>query len=98
MAFDNVNLSSSTAASPNSSSHCTTQKKILSSIVLLFSQAGAFLQKALQQMDEPRISQVRTRTGSLLWHVYDPLSRRSVVLGSEAEVCTWLDQRFHSAF
>lgn len=97
MTSDNANLNSSTVSSPHSFNNGVS-KNIVSSIVTLFSQTGLFLQRTLQRMDEPRISQVRTRSGNVLWHVYDPLSRRSVVLGSEAEVRTWLEQRFHSAF
>lgn len=97
MTSDNANLNSSTVSSPHSFNNGVS-KNIVSSIVTLFSQTGLFLQRTLQRMDEPRISQVRTRSGNVLWHVYDPLSRWSVVLGSEAEVRTWLEQRFHSAF
>lgn len=96
MTLDNAKFNPSTIASHPSCNGV--RKSSVARLVTLFSQTGLFLQKALKRMDEPRISQVRTRSGELLWHVYDPLSRQSVVLGSETEIRTWLEQRFHSAF
>jgi hypothetical protein len=45
--------------------------------------------------DEPRIWQKRDRNGQLVWHVYDPATSRASQFASEAEVRSWLDQRYY---
>jgi hypothetical protein len=44
---------------------------------------------------EPRIWQSLDRTGTMVWHVYDPANGHSACFGSETEVRVWLDQRYY---
>lgn len=45
--------------------------------------------------NEPKIKLQRSRTGLVYWSVYDPVSRDRVRFASEAEVRTWLEQRYY---
>lgn len=44
---------------------------------------------------EPKISQKRDRAGNLYFDVYDPTSGASMSFGSEHEIRTWIEQRYH---
>jgi hypothetical protein len=46
---------------------------------------------------EPRIWQVKDRSGKLRWKVYDPVKDRSMLFDSEQEVLIWLEQRHDRA-
>lgn len=43
---------------------------------------------------EPQISRRVSRSGDVRWRVFDPVSGRSALLSSEAEVRAWLDSRY----
>jgi hypothetical protein len=44
---------------------------------------------------EPQITQKRDRAGNLYFKVYDPSSGESMSFGSEREIRTWIEQRYH---
>ncbi len=57
-------------------------------------QIGAFLLKALESGDEPRIWITTSSTGKQ-WSAYDPLSKRSASFDSEEGLRVWLEQRYY---
>lgn len=48
----------------------------------------------LTQGPEIRIWQTKSRNGSIRWHAYDPSTDQRVTLSSEAEIRSWLEQRY----
>lgn len=58
------------------------------------SKLGKQLVIALTREPEPKIWQKTDRLGNTFWRVYDPLSGHSAILGSEAEVRSWLEERY----
>jgi hypothetical protein len=49
--------------------------------------------KLLERKD-PKVRQVRDRSGKIYWEVYDPVSRRSLFFSSEQDIRIWLE-RWH---
>lgn len=44
---------------------------------------------------EPRIRQLRDRSGNLYFRIYDPLTQQTYSFDSDAEVRVWLDRRYY---
>ncbi|NJR66872.1 MAG: hypothetical protein HC772_18700 [Leptolyngbyaceae cyanobacterium CRU_2_3] len=44
---------------------------------------------------EPRIDRKIAHDGTPYFHVYDPVTRRSMTLSSEQELRVWIDQRYY---
>jgi hypothetical protein len=49
-----------------------------------------------QQRLEPQISQHRDRQGNLYYQVYDVLTAKPIIFGSEVEIKWWLEQRYRN--
>lgn len=45
--------------------------------------------------DELRIWQTTDRFGNTLWNAYDPVRGRSASLDSEAEMRSWIEERYY---
>jgi hypothetical protein len=50
----------------------------------------------LSQPEELQIRQRHTRSGELVWDVYDPQAGRSASFTTEEELMAWLDNRYNS--
>ncbi|MBD1908217.1 hypothetical protein NDI37_11775 [Funiculus sociatus GB2-A5] len=50
----------------------------------------------LVNASELRVWQVSDGHGHTYWRAYDPVSGRSSYLGSEAEVRSWIEQRYYN--
>lgn len=84
---------------PDSSYNPQKQVKSFSSNVLsLVKTIGHHLLSYLSQGSELRVWQTTDRQGTTWWNVYDPVTQRSVRLISEAEVLTWIEQRYSKKF
>lgn len=46
--------------------------------------------------DELKIWITTDRHGNKSWHAYDPVSDRSTIQSSEAELRTWIEQRYYN--
>lgn len=44
---------------------------------------------------EPKIQQILDQDGHLWWYAFDPLTGQTTYLESEADVQSWLEERFH---
>ncbi|MGJ3245393.1 MAG: hypothetical protein ACFE0I_04880 [Elainellaceae cyanobacterium] len=68
------------------------------SLLLRFSQLLRTLCRStvrfLTQGPEIRIWQTKSRNGAIRWHAYDPSTDQRVTLSSEAEIRSWLEQRY----
>jgi hypothetical protein len=51
--------------------------------------------RAIAGSDEPQIRQLRDRNGQSVWRSYDPITGQTAYLNSEAEVRSWLEQRYY---
>jgi hypothetical protein len=50
----------------------------------------------MQQRAEPQISQHCDRQGNLYYQVYDVLTAKPIIFGSEIEIKWWLEQRYRN--
>lgn len=64
-------------------------------ILSRISKIGQQLFIALTKKPEPKIWQKKDHSGNLYWRVYDPKTDRSAMLSSEAEVRSWLEERYY---
>lgn len=44
---------------------------------------------------EPHVWQSHDRTGTVIWHAYDPLTNRAFACPSEDEMRQWLEERYY---
>ncbi len=61
------------------------------------SRFGMFLQTLFTTMvgdAEPKIWQMTSRNGVMIWNVYDPTTKESTSFATEADVRSWLEQRY----
>ncbi len=58
-------------------------------------QWGQHLVRALASSQEPQILQKRDRQGQSYFQVYDPVSQSHHRFATEADLRTWLDQRYY---
>jgi hypothetical protein len=70
------------------------QKRALK-LVLNIRQFANHLCDAVLKVDEPKVCQLKGRSGSSYWTVYDHFLGRRVYFNSEAEVRQWLDRRYY---
>lgn len=64
--------------------------------LLWFGQIWKFLVDVLTSGSEPRIWERHDRTGKPYWYIYDPATHESVHCFSQAEIRTWLENRYNS--
>ena len=65
-----------------------------SRLLLGLKQIGSWLLKVLISGNEPRIWIHQSSTGKR-WCAYDPITKHSVSLDSEAELRVWLEKRYY---
>lgn len=61
------------------------------------SRLGTFLQTLFTTMAgnaEPKVWQTTSRNGVMIWNVYDPTTKESTSFATEADVRSWLEQRY----
>jgi hypothetical protein len=51
----------------------------------------------MQHRSEPQISQHCDRQGNLYYQVYDVLTAKPIIFGSEIEIKWWLEQRYRNS-
>jgi hypothetical protein len=56
---------------------------------------GQWIAARLVSSDEPQVSKIKGSEGHEFWRIYDPVTRITTTLSSEAEVRMWLDQRYY---
>ena len=44
---------------------------------------------------EPKIWQNQTRKGELIWHIYDPITRKTEQFISEKDVRIWIENHYY---
>lgn len=76
----------------NKSSQQEIKEPKLSSLANRFWQ---HLVTAITQAQEPHIWQSKDRYGMMWWHGYDPVTKRAVCRASEAEMRSWLEERYY---
>ena len=47
------------------------------------------------QNNEPIVKQKRDRYGNSYWHIYDFTTNKSYEFGSEQDVRSWIENRYH---
>lgn len=45
--------------------------------------------------NEPRVRQIRDRSGHLIWQAYDPITNQTHSFDSENGVRVWIEHRYH---
>jgi hypothetical protein len=73
-----------------------TQKTKLS--LLLFENFKAITEKLIQALTrghELQVWQKKDRNGNAYWQAFDPKTRKSTSLSSEAEMRIWIEQRYY---
>jgi hypothetical protein len=78
------------APSPNG-----TAQQRFANLVKLFQRMAENALSFLSGSSDPRIDQWRDTTGKLHYRVYDPTIGQTLHFHSEAEVRSWLDQRYY---
>lgn len=61
----------------------------------IFINAKQFLVNQLTRSPKLKVRSYLDRKGNTWWHVYDPITRETGYLSSEAEVQDWLNQHYY---
>ncbi len=84
----------------NESLHANTSLRSLTILFTLFTILKAIWQRLIRAITDSKELQVWKKTdrhGHTYWHAYDPTTQRSISLGSEAEMRSWIEQRYYQS-
>ncbi|GAB4364587.1 MAG: hypothetical protein Kow00121_00390 [Elainellaceae cyanobacterium] len=68
---------------------------VMLSIRALLSNLWGFAANILIESDEPQIWKKYDSKGYPFWSVYDPDTKQSYLFSSEADVLTWIEERYY---
>ncbi|MDV2991144.1 MAG: hypothetical protein N4J56_000798 [Chroococcidiopsis sp. SAG 2025] len=82
----------------NETIDCKSQTKFIVAQPRDYAKITRFLQQLftwLFQGNELQVKQRRDRQGNTWWQAFDPTTNQSVSFGSEAEMRSWIEQRYY---
>jgi hypothetical protein len=71
-------------------------RKVKLPILSILKTVGQLFMPVFASSNEPRIWTTTDCHGNTSWHAYDPVSGARASLGSEAEMRTWIEQRYYN--
>ncbi|HHP7243700.1 MAG TPA: hypothetical protein ACFE0H_03335 [Elainellaceae cyanobacterium] len=89
-----ASTSSNSTRVGRTSLNAPSSKSLLPRFNQLLRTLGRSTVRFLTQGHEIRIWQTTSRNGTIRWHAYDPSTDQRVTLSSEAEIRSWLEQRY----
>ncbi|WP_413160291.1 hypothetical protein ACL6C3_17670 [Capilliphycus salinus ALCB114379] len=71
------------------------RKGIEEKLSYIFSQTIRQTINFLVGSSEPKIWQTQTKTGDLIWHIYDPITGKTEQFISDQDVRIWIEKQYY---